>query len=63
MGGAALPGDIEAECQKQGVLTKDGQATTRMVLDQEERIIDFAREGRGTMRPLGAEAGQGRRLT
>ena len=29
--GGALPGDIEAECQKQGVLTKDGQATTRMV--------------------------------
>ena len=55
--GGALPGDIEAECQKQGVLTKDGQATTRMVQQQEARILAFAREGRGTMRPLGA-AGQ-----
>ncbi len=51
--GGALPGDIEAECQKQGVLTKDGQATTQAVCEQEGRIIAFARQGRGTMRPLG----------
>lgn len=35
-----------------GVLVKDGMVTTRSVLNQESRIIDFAREGKGTMRPL-----------
>jgi conjugative relaxase-like TrwC/TraI family protein len=55
--GGALPHDIEAQCQKQGVLTKDGQATTHTVLEQEGRILAFAREGRGTMRSLGPAAG------
>src|SRR5205807_337024 len=30
-----------------------GEATTREVLEEESRIIQFAREGKGTMRPLG----------
>jgi hypothetical protein len=56
--GGALPADIEAECQKQGVLTRDGQATTQAVRDQEARILAFARRGRGAVRPLGPAAGQ-----
>ena len=45
--------EIEPEAIRQGVLLKDGQATTKQVLAEESRIIDFAREGKGTMRPLG----------
>jgi conjugative relaxase-like TrwC/TraI family protein len=51
--GAALPEAIEPECRRQGVLLKDGQATTRTVLEQEQRILTSARQGRGAMRPLG----------
>jgi conjugative relaxase-like TrwC/TraI family protein len=54
--GAALPEDIEREATGQGVLLKDGLATTRDVLAQEERVIAFARSGRGTCRPLAAGA-------
>ena len=50
--GGALPEEIRPECKKQGVLTKEGEATTKEVLAQEGRIIAFARESRGTMRPL-----------
>lgn len=50
--GAAKPDQVLPELKNQGVLLKDGEATTREVLAQEGRIIDFARE-RGTMRPLG----------
>jgi hypothetical protein len=56
--GGALPEDIEAECRKQGVLWKDGLATTQAVREQEGRILAFARAGRGTMRPLGDRAGR-----
>jgi conjugative relaxase-like TrwC/TraI family protein len=45
---------VQAECLRQGVLLKGGEATTRDVLAEEGRIIAFAREGRGTMRPLRA---------
>src|ERR1019366_2573044 len=38
------------------VLVRNGEATTRDVLAEEGRIIQFAREGRGTMRPLGRGA-------
>lgn len=47
---------LKAEYQKLGVLVNDnGELSTQKTLDQEGRIIDFAREGRGTMRPLVAE--------
>ena len=52
--GAALPEDIRPEAIRQGLLVKDGDATTKEVLAQEGRIIDFAQEGKGTMRPLGS---------
>lgn len=50
--GSVTPEEVEAECQRQGVLLKNGKATTKEVLAEESRIIAFAREGRGTMRPL-----------
>jgi conjugative relaxase-like TrwC/TraI family protein len=49
---------LKAEYNNLGVLVKDGQITTREVLNQEGRIIDFAREGKGTMRPLGVVPGR-----
>ncbi len=52
--GSMTPEAIQAEARKQGVLLKDGQATTKAVLAEESRIIDFAREGKGTMRPMGS---------
>ena len=52
--GGAHPDEIEPEARRQGALLKDGQVTTKAVLAEESRIIDFAREGRGTMRPLGS---------
>nr|WP_275542166.1 MobF family relaxase [Fimbriiglobus ruber] len=53
--GGALPEEIEPEAKRQGALMKDGQVTTKAVLAEERRIIDFAREGKGTMRPLAIE--------
>jgi len=50
--GGAKPEEIIPEALRQGVLLKNGEATTREVLAEEGRIIDFAREGKGTMRPL-----------
>jgi conjugative relaxase-like TrwC/TraI family protein len=50
--GAALPDDMLPEAIKQGVLLKDGQVTTKEVLAEEQRIIAFARQGRGAMAPL-----------
>jgi conjugative relaxase-like TrwC/TraI family protein len=50
--GAATPKDIEREAVRQGVLVKDGEATTRQTLAQEDRITGFAREGRGCWKPL-----------
>lgn len=51
--GSVTPEGIEAESRKQGVLVKAGEATTKAVLAEESRIIQFAREGRGTCRPMG----------
>jgi conjugative relaxase-like TrwC/TraI family protein len=51
--GSVTPESVKAEAKRQGVLLKNGQATTKDVLAEEGRIIAFAREGRGTMRPLG----------
>lgn len=52
--GRALPEDIEREGKKQGLLVRRGEATTKEVLAEERRIIDYARNGRGTVRPLAA---------
>lgn len=54
--GSARPEDIERAGKRLGLLVKDGEATTQQVLEQEGRIIAFARGGRGTMRPLGLSA-------
>ena len=51
--GAAVPEDFEPEARRQGVLIRGGEATTREVLAEEQRIIGFARAGRGVYQPLG----------
>lgn len=51
--GSVTPEGVAAEARKQGVLLRDGEATTREVLAEEGRIIAFAREGRGTCGPMG----------
>jgi conjugative relaxase-like TrwC/TraI family protein len=59
--GSVTPEDVQAEAKRQGLLVKNGEVTTRDVLEEESRIIAFAREGRGTMRPLGMRGGFGYR--
>jgi conjugative relaxase-like TrwC/TraI family protein len=55
--GNATPQDVHHAMQAKGLLTaiRNGQrvATTREVLAEEQRIVEFARSGRGTCRPLG----------
>lgn len=51
--GSVTPEGIQNEAKRQGMLLVGKEATTQEVLEQEGRIIRFAREGRGTMRPLG----------
>ena len=43
--GAARPEDFRPEAERQGVLFEGGEVTTRAVLEQEQRIIGFARAG------------------
>ena len=50
--GHALPDDLRTEAVRQGVLFSGKEATTRDVLRQEEKIIGFARMGKGCYRPL-----------
>lgn len=50
--GASRPQDIERATKNQGLLIRDGEATTKEVLAEESRIIAFARDGRSTCRPL-----------
>lgn len=50
--GSVTPEDIEAEAKRQGVLFQGNEVSTQAVLDQEQRIIGFAREGKGAFRPL-----------
>jgi len=50
--GSVTPESIQVEAKRQGLLVKGGEATTRDVLAEERRIIDFAREGRGRFGPL-----------
>jgi conjugative relaxase-like TrwC/TraI family protein len=51
--GAGLPQDVERAVRRQGLLVRDGLATTKEVLAEEQRVIGFAREGRGAWKPLG----------
>jgi conjugative relaxase-like TrwC/TraI family protein len=55
--GNAAPQDVHHAMQAKGLLTaiRNGQrvVTTREVLAEEQRIVRFARSGRGTCRPLG----------
>jgi conjugative relaxase-like TrwC/TraI family protein len=50
--GSAFPEELEAEAKRQGVLFKSGEVSTRDVLEQEQRIIAFARMGVGKFHPL-----------
>jgi conjugative relaxase-like TrwC/TraI family protein len=54
--GSVTPDTVVSEAGKQGVLLRDGQATTKEVLSEERHIITFARQGRGTMQSLGTSA-------
>ena len=51
--GGAKPSEILPEMRKQGVLIKDGEATTKNVLFEEQRIIQYAREGKGACGAMG----------
>jgi conjugative relaxase-like TrwC/TraI family protein len=57
--GSVTPEEVEAEAKRQGVIFAGGKASTRDVLDQEQRIIAFARSGKGTCRPLAPERHDG----
>jgi conjugative relaxase-like TrwC/TraI family protein len=59
--GAALPEEVEREFKKQGVISdqenlpiwdKSKEVTTQAAYEQEQRVTAFAREGRGSMRPV-----------
>lgn len=50
--GAALPEEIEEQTKRHGLLVRDGEATTKQVLAEENRLVAYARNGRGTVRPL-----------
>lgn len=51
--GSVTPEGVQAEAKRQGLLVKGREATTKAVLAEEARVIAFAREGRGTCRPMG----------
>ena len=57
--GGAVPEEIEPQARRQGVLLRNGEATTKDVLAEEGRIIAFARDGKGTVRPLGGPGAVG----
>jgi hypothetical protein len=52
--GGALPQDFRPEAERQGVLFDGGEVTTRAVWEQEQKIIGFARGGKGVFAPLAA---------
>jgi conjugative relaxase-like TrwC/TraI family protein len=54
--GNALPEDVEQTAARKNLLVRDGEATTKEALAEERRCIDFARDGRGTCRPLSDKA-------
>lgn len=51
VGGVTLE-ELRAAVPAAGLLARDGRATTRELLRMEREVIDFARFGRGTCRPL-----------
>ncbi|WP_020472316.1 MobF family relaxase [Zavarzinella formosa] len=51
--GSVTPEGVQAEAKRQGLLVRDGEATTREALSEEQRLLEFAREGKGTMFPCG----------
>lgn len=57
--GSVTPEDIEAEAKRQGVIFQGNECSTQAVLDQEQRIIGYARHGRDIFQPLapGRDAG------
>lgn len=57
--GAAKPEDFKSEAARLGVLFDGDQATTQAVWDQEQKIIGFARAGKGTFTPLAPENQEG----
>lgn len=57
--GSVTPEEVEAESKRQGLLVRAGESTTRQVLAEEERVIGFARDGRGTCRPMGMAGAAG----
>jgi conjugative relaxase-like TrwC/TraI family protein len=54
--GSVTPDGVEGEAKRQGLLVKEGLATTKAVLAEEQRVIAFAREGKGAVRPLDSRA-------
>lgn len=51
--GAARPEDFAPEAwRKDGLLFQGDECSTRAVLDQEDRLVGFARESKGMFRPL-----------
>jgi conjugative relaxase-like TrwC/TraI family protein len=51
--GAGTLEQVLAVAARQGLLVQSGESTTRQVLAEEGRVIGFARDGRGTCRPMG----------
>jgi conjugative relaxase-like TrwC/TraI family protein len=56
MMGRGRPEELLPEFLRQGGLVKDGEATTRDVWAQEQRVTGFCYDTRGTMAPLGLGA-------
>ena len=52
--GSVTPEGVEAEAKRQGLLVRGADATTKAVLAEEQKVIAFARDGRGTCRPMGS---------
>ena len=58
--GAARPEDFTPDAwRKDGLLFQGNEVSTKQVLDQEQRIIGFAREGKGKFRPLALDRADG----
>ncbi len=52
--GSVTPEEVEAEAKRQGLLVRNGLATTKAVLEQEAIIVRFGRAGRACWQPLSA---------
>lgn len=58
--GAARPGDFARDAWREdGLLFSGDECSTQAVLDQEQRIIGFARQGKGAFRPLAPGRAEG----